>query len=244
MKYSAALVSRLEGPKPNWERSLKEVVTGSEDEILICSFEVVFNIAQVKLINLCGEQLMYGLVNQAVKEMVVEGHGEAIWEKIRSEAGVVDVFVSMDQYPEDITDKLVKAASAILHLSPSDILAGFGQYWVEFASRNYDYVLDMSGQDFLAFIKNLNNMHARIGLWMPDLKPPSFLVTDEKPGAFKLQYRSSRSGYAPMVKGLLKGLGERFNTDVTVDHARGANQGLDYEEFIVFYAQRTQAVVL
>ncbi|KAF3997990.1 heme NO-binding domain-containing protein [Glaciimonas immobilis] len=187
---------------------------------------------------------MYGLINQAVKEMVVEGHGEAIWEKIRLEAGVVDVFVSMDQYPEEVTDKLVRAASAILHLSPSDILAGFGQYWVGFASRNYDYVLDMSGQDFLAFIKNLNNMHARIGLWMPDLKPPSFLVTDETPGAFKLHYRSSRNGYAPMVKGLLTGLGERFNTDVTIDHVRGADQGLNYEEFVVTYAIRTQSAIL
>lgn len=187
---------------------------------------------------------MYGLVNQAVKEMVIEGYGEAMWGKIRSEAGVVDVFVSLDQYPEDLTDKLVKAASAILHTSASEILAGFGEYWVGFASRNYDYVLDMSGQDFLAFIKNLNNMHARIGLWMPDLKPPSFLVTDETRGAFKLQYRSSRSGYAPMVKGLLKGLGERFNTDVSIEHVRGAEQGLNFEEFAVCYAPRPQPEVV
>lgn len=184
---------------------------------------------------------MYGLVNQAIKEMVVDGHGEAVWEKIRSEAGVVDVFISMHQYPEDLTDKLVLAASAILHTNPSEILAGFGQYWVGFASRNYDYVLDMSGQDLLTFVKNLNNMHARIGLWMPDLKPPSFLVTDETPGTFKLQYRSSRGGYAPMVSGLLKGLGERFNTDVAIEHTRGIAQGLDYEEFIVCYATRTQS---
>lgn len=182
---------------------------------------------------------MYGLINKAVKEMVVNGHGAAMWEKIRAEADVDDVFVSMDQYPEEVTDKLVKAASAIMGASPSDILKGFGHYWVGFASRNYDYVLDMSGNNFLEFVKNLNNMHARIGQWMPDLKPPSFSVTDETPGAFKLHYHSTRAGLGPMVNGLLKGLGDRFNTDVTVEHVRGAAQGLDHEEFQVQYALKT-----
>lgn len=178
---------------------------------------------------------MYGLVNKAIKEMVVNAHGETMWETIRAQAGVDDVFISMDQYPEDVTDKLVMAASAILGAEPSDILKGFGHFWIGFASRHYDAMFDMSGNTFLQFIKNLNNMHARIGQWMPDLNPPSFTVTDEAEGVFKLHYYSSRSGFGPMVKGLLTGLGERFDTQVEVDHLRGAEQGLDHEEFHVRY---------
>lgn len=181
---------------------------------------------------------MYGLVNQAVKEMVVNGYGEEMWEKIRARAGVDDVFVSMDQYPEEVTDKLVMAASSIMGASPSDILKGFGHYWIGFASRNYDSVLDMSGKTFVEFVKNLNNMHSRIGQWMPDLNPPSFTVTDEDKGSFKLHYYSSRSGFGPMIPGLLKGLGDRFNTDVEIEHLRGVVQGLDHEEFHVRYLPR------
>jgi len=181
---------------------------------------------------------MYGLINKAVKEMIVSGQGEAMWEKIRAQAGVDDVFISMDQYPEDVTDKLVIAASAILGVAPGDILEGFGHYWVGFAHRHYDYVVDMSGNSFLEFVKNLNNMHSRIGQWMPDLNPPSFTVTEETAQSFHLHYYSSRSGFAPMVKGLLAGLGERFNTEVEVAHLRGAEQGLNHEEFFVRYLPR------
>ncbi len=181
---------------------------------------------------------MYGLINQAVKEMVVAGYGEEMWEKIRARADVDDVFVSMDQYPEAVTDNLVIAASDVMGASPSDILQGFGHYWVGFASRNYDYVFDMSGKTFVEFVKNLNNMHARVGQWMADLNPPSFTVTDEATGSFHLHYYSSRSGFWPMIPGLLKGLGDRFNTDVKVEHLGGVAQGLDHEEFHVCYLPR------
>jgi len=181
---------------------------------------------------------MYGLVNKAVKEMVVTGLGEAMWEKIRAEADVDDVFISMDQYPEEVTDKLVIAASTILGATPGNILKNFGHYWIGFAYRHYDYVFDMSGNSFLEFIKNLNNMHSRIGQWMPDLKPPSFTVTKETAESFHLHYYSSRSGFGPMVTGLLAGLGERFNTEVEVEHVGGAEQGLDHEQFFVRYRHR------
>jgi len=181
---------------------------------------------------------MYGLVNKAIREMVTIHYGDAMWEKIRAQAGVDDVFISMDQYPEEVTDKLVIAASAILGVSPGDILNGFGQYWIGFAHRHYGYVFDMSGNTFLEFVKNLNNMHSRIGQWMPDLKPPSFTVTEETAESFHLHYYSSRSGFGSMVKGLLAGLGERFNTEVKVEHLGGVEQGLDHEQFFVRYRPR------
>lgn len=185
---------------------------------------------------------MYGLINQAVKEMVLTQHGDIMWESIRAQAGVNDIFISMDQYPEQVTDRLVMAASALLGVSSNDILIKFGHYWVGFAHRNYDYVLAMSGKNFLEFVKNLNNMHVRVGQWMPDLKPPSFTVSGESKGCFMLHYYSTRSGFAPMVTGLLAGLGERFHTDVDVVHIRGAAQGLDHEQFQVRYRPRLPAL--
>ena len=181
---------------------------------------------------------MYGLINKAIKEMVVTSLGDAMWEKIRAQAGVDDVFISMDQYPEEVTDKLVIAASTILGATPADILKDFGHFWIGFAHRHYDSVFEMSGSSFLEFVKNLNNMHSRIGQWMPDLKPPSFTVTEETGESFHLHYYSSRSGFGPMVKGLLAGLGERFNTEVEVEHLRGAAHGLDHEQFFVRYRSR------
>ena len=58
---------------------------------------------------------MYGLVNIAIRDMVIEGYGVKTWDAIRRKAGVeVDNFVSMQNYPDEVTYKLVGAGSAVL----------------------------------------------------------------------------------------------------------------------------------
>ena len=55
---------------------------------------------------------MYGLVNKAVVDLVVSKFGEDTWNAIKKKAEVdIDVFVSMDGYPDELTYKLVGAAS-------------------------------------------------------------------------------------------------------------------------------------
>ena len=44
---------------------------------------------------------MYGMVNKALHNMVLEAHGEQIWEQIRTRAGVdIEVFISNEGYPD------------------------------------------------------------------------------------------------------------------------------------------------
>ena len=58
---------------------------------------------------------MYGLVNKAVEGMVCTAHGEATWLRIKAAAGVnVEGFVSNQPYPDDMTYRLVAAASEVL----------------------------------------------------------------------------------------------------------------------------------
>ena len=55
---------------------------------------------------------MYGLVNKAVEGLVRERFGEETGEEVKRKAGVdADVFVGMEQCPDDATSKLVAAAS-------------------------------------------------------------------------------------------------------------------------------------
>ena len=181
---------------------------------------------------------MYGLVNQAVREMVLAHFGEAKWEAIREKAGTDDVFIAMDQYPDKVTGDLVGGACAVLGVTPEQVLETFGEYWVDFTGRTYGELFEMSGNSFVAFVKNLNDLHTRVGHMMPNLAPPSFIVTDEQPGVFKLQYHSKRAGLHPMILGLVRGLGKRFNETVEITRLRGAEDGLSYDEFLVKHAPR------
>jgi len=178
---------------------------------------------------------MYGLVNQAVREMVITHYGEAKWEAIRERAGSDDVFVAMDQYPDQVTLDLVAGACEELGARPEQVLEAFGEYWVGFTGRAYGALFDGAGESFVDFVKSLNDLHTRVGQMMPDLTPPSFVVTDQQPGSFVLRYYSSRAGLHPMLHGLLRGLGSRFGCEVESTRLRGREDGLDHDQFLVRY---------
>jgi hypothetical protein len=183
---------------------------------------------------------MYGLVNKAIEQMVCSNHGEDTWERIKQKAEInVDTFLSMEGYPDDITHRLVKAASEVLNLPASDIMHAFGEYWVTYTSEEgYGEMMAMSGNNLPEFLGNLDNLHARVGVVFPKLQPPSFECSEtegEEQESLQLHYHSHREGLAPMVVGLVKGLGKRFETEVDVTQTANREDGADHDEFLVKY---------
>jgi len=181
---------------------------------------------------------MYGLVNQALEDFVRQGFGDAAWNKIRDDAGIsLDMFVSMDSYPDDITYKLVGAATEVLGLQAPQILEAFGEHWVLYtAQAGYGEMLAMFGSDLRSFLNNLDNLHSHVAMSFPALRPPSFAVEQIEGGpGLLLHYRSERAGLAPMVVGLLKGLGKRFSEEISVRQT--AHRGPDdHDVFRIDYA--------
>lgn len=164
---------------------------------------------------------MYGLVNQALEDHVRRGYGEGCWKKIANRAGIdVDMFVSMDSYPDELTYRLVDAAGEVLGLQPRQVLEAFGEHWVLYtAQEGYGELLSMFGSDLRQFLGHLDNLHSHVAMAFPDLRPPSFRVEPvEGRDAVLLHYRSGRAGLAPMVLGLLRGLGKRFSQAIDVRH--------------------------
>lgn len=180
---------------------------------------------------------MYGLVNKAIADMVRSKFGEDTWQAIRQKAAVEDTtFLSMEGYPDDVTHRLVKAGSEVLGLSPAQVMQAFGEFWVEFtATEGYGELMDMSGDSLPEFLQNLDNLHARVGVSFPQLKPPSFDCHEMDDQALTLAYRSEREGLAPMVVGLVKGLGTRFDTEVEVEQTQSRDEGADHDEFLIQY---------
>ncbi|NRA10745.1 MAG: heme NO-binding domain-containing protein, partial [Crocinitomicaceae bacterium] len=118
---------------------------------------------------------MYGLVNKAAQDFIVESQGQETWEIIKEKAGVKeDAFISMQAYPDEITYSIVMAASEHLKVDPDVILEAFGRYWIKFTMvQGYSHLLSLAGKTFPEFLNNLNNMHAHIAQSYTELKPPS-----------------------------------------------------------------------
>ncbi len=123
----------------------------------------------------------------------------------------------------------------MLERDPATLLEEVGFYWTTSAINPYKQMFEMSGETFIEFIKKLNDLHTRVGEVMPDLIPPSFSVTEETDTTFILHYHSKRDGLWPMVLGLIRGLGKRFDTEVEISHLAGKEDGLDHDQFKVRY---------
>ena len=160
---------------------------------------------------------MYGLINRAICALVTREFGEDAWTKISEAAGYGGVeFAGMDTYPDEVTYALVGAASETLDIPADQLLYTFGTFWTSYASEaGYLELLDMTGDSFEEFVSQLDDLHARIALIFPDLQPPSFEFEELSTGHGLLHYYTERPGLAPMVRGLLESLADRFS--ITVD---------------------------
>ena len=165
---------------------------------------------------------MYGLVNRAVQELVVSQFGKDKWDAIKKKAATgVQTFVSMQNYPDETTYKLVAAASEVLEVPPEKVLEAFGEYWITYTAANgYGDMFQMFGSSMAEFLSNLDNLHVRVGMTFPKLRPPSVRCTEVNAEGMRVHYYSERVGLAPLMVGLLRGLGKRFGTEVDVAHAQ------------------------
>lgn len=178
---------------------------------------------------------MYGMINKAVEGLVRQRFGDETWERIAVEAGVEDaLFLSNESYPDEVTYRLVKAASEVLGLPAEQVLQVFGEHWVlNIARVEYGPMMTSTGKSLPEFLQNLDHLHSRIGLIYPRLIPPSFRVTDLGPASLRLHYHSTRDGLAPFVVGLLGGLATLFHTRVVVEQVASKALGADHDEFLL-----------
>jgi hypothetical protein len=178
---------------------------------------------------------MYGLVNQAVKDLVLTRYGAEVWAQIATRAGVqIDPFLAMHPYPEDVTDRLITAAAEILELSTDQVLQVFGGFWLEYsAEHGYLDLLDLMGEDLPGFLRAVDGMHDRLRLSYPDLNPPTIWCTDITPTSLTVHYLSDRPGLTPFLTGLLGAAARRFGQEADVRLVRSRQDGHDHDEFLV-----------
>ena len=160
---------------------------------------------------------MYGLINNALKDMIREKFGEEKWQEVLSTSGVpVDSFLTMRSYDDSLTYSLAGAASDVLGAPVDACLEMFGEYWVlETATKSYGTLLDAAGNDMLEFLGNMNALHDRITSTFLNYVPPEFYVEQSDKG-HQIHYLSKRKGLTPFVVGLLKGLAIRFEHTLNI----------------------------
>jgi hypothetical protein len=179
---------------------------------------------------------VYGLVNKAIEQMVCRDHGEPVWEAIKREAGVeIEGFVSNAPYDDDVTYRLVGAASKVLGVPADRILDGFGEFWVlHTALEYYGPLMRAHGRTAQEFLLRLPQFHSRVRLIFPELRPPEFACTDVEENSLVLHYRTPRpAGLESFVEGLVRGIGKMFETQLHLERLEDRTAGADHSVFLV-----------
>jgi hypothetical protein len=179
---------------------------------------------------------MYGLINMAIKQLVLDNFGESGWQKVLDESQVKqNYFELLTVYEDDVTYKLVQGACAVTGMQAPDILKLFGKYWVNYAAvAGYEPLLKLFGPTLKECLFNLNKMHEHMGAMMPGLIPPEFNIEKEiSSNEIILLYGSKRPGLSPMVSGLLEGLALRYNVQNLNVSPLGKTPDEAYERFLV-----------
>lgn len=178
---------------------------------------------------------MYGLVNIALQDLITTRHGEDAWERVMAQAGVDAAgFVTTDAYPDEITYRLVGAASPLLGVPATELLERFGEHWVRYVRRtHFGSLMESAGGTVREFLEHLPHLHARVQLHFPALQPPVFRCEAASDGLVRLHYHSTRDGLAPFVVGLLRGVAEMVGQRVAVTHPVRRADGVDHDEFLI-----------
>lgn len=178
---------------------------------------------------------MYGLINKAVQDVVVSKAGAEGWRKVCEKNGLTQpMFVGFEQYPDAQTYGLVGAASDVLGMPANTLLEEIGVYWSKFTvEQGYGHLMDMAGDSVYQVLQELNNIHARLMVTLPELRPPSFECLRREDGVILVKYYSERPGLSPLVIGLIRGLGERFGQTAVVTQTAQRKDQEDCDEFEV-----------
>lgn len=161
---------------------------------------------------------MYGLVNQAIHELVIEKFGEEVWAEVKKEAHLeIDRFLSNAAYDDSITFTLANAVSKVTNISLQQVFFAFGEYWVlKTGAEKYGSLMKAGGDNLKEFLINLPNFHSRVMLMFPNIKPPEFNITEVKDRSLVLHYYSTRTGLSDFMHGLINGLAIMYKVEAKI----------------------------
>jgi hypothetical protein len=163
---------------------------------------------------------MYGMVNEAIRSMVIETFDIEFWDEVCTELDLeFKTFKSFEQYDDKVTGDLVGVISKRADLEPVKLLEEFGKYWIKYAQESeYSSILETFSTSPLELLKSLDNLHTRLQLTFDDLDAPSFSVTEISDNEINVHYSSERE--LPLeffVIGLIHGIFDMFNQSCQVE---------------------------
>lgn len=171
---------------------------------------------------------MHGLTNRAIQCFVIDGYGTDKWEDcVRlADLGFSD-FESMLTYEDELTDKVLDAASLALERPRFELMEDLGTYLVSHPNtESLRRLLRFGGVTFVEFLHSLDELADRARLAVPDLELPMLEVRDQAATQFSLTCKSPIKGAGHVFMGVLRTMADDYGTLAILEH-HGGSQGAE-----------------
>jgi len=172
---------------------------------------------------------MYGVIFHFLHDYVVERHGgKATWQALLEAQGYrYKVYFPVKDYPDEEIVALVETASKALDVPVPDVLEDFGHYvGPQLLSFYHMYVKDPNMKTFEVIETAGGSIHGVIHEHNPNRKPPRLSAERESDDLLIVHYQSQRK-LCPVVRGIIRGLGDKFGERFDIDETQCMLHGAD-----------------
>ncbi len=173
---------------------------------------------------------MYGVIFSFLREYVEERHGgEKTWRTLlKATTGqAYKLYLPVVDYPDEEIVALAQTASEALGLPLPDVLEDFGSYVGPRLMSFYPmYLKNDVDNTFDMIIHAGANIHDTIHRHNPERKPPKLSAHKESDNVLIIHYYSHRK-LCHVVRGIVRGLGGRFNEELSIKETQCMYHGAD-----------------
>ena len=171
---------------------------------------------------------MHGLTNRAIQCFVIDRYGNDKWDECVRLAGLdFSDFESMLTYEDELTDKVLDAASLALDRPRFELMEDLGTYLVSHPNTEaLRRLLRFGGVTFVEFLHSLDELADRARLAVSDLELPVLEVRDQSATQFSLTCKSPILGAGHVFMGILRTMADDYGTLAILEHEGGA-QGVE-----------------
>ena len=171
---------------------------------------------------------MYGVIFDFLRNYVIERHGGIeTWRALLTASGQspYKIYFPTGDYPDEEIVGLAQSASGALNLPLADVLEDFGTFvGPNLLSFYHMYAGNPEWKTFDVVEHASGHIHDVIHKHNPLRKPP--LLKADRPSGDKLivTYRSERK-MCPVVRGIIRGLGDHFGESFAIEELTCMYQG-------------------
>ena len=159
---------------------------------------------------------MHGLVNRSIQTFLRDTYGSDLWQKVAAQAGVpAHGFEAMLTYPDEMTESLLSCAAGELDKPLAVLLEDFGTHLASVEALRR--LLRFSGAEYADFIEAIEELPGRAQLAVPEIDLPVLDLQSDAPGCYSLTASGLRSGFAPVLAGVLRAMADDYGALALID---------------------------